>query len=193
MVRLNAGSHLRFPSVFSADKREVFIEGEAYFEIQGDASRLFTIHSGQTDITVLGTTFNINTYSRQTRVSLVSGEVVVNTGEGKMVQLKPGQEAAIDKQYGAIYVTPFQKNITLAWLEGLQIFLDTPLRDICNVVERMYNLRIHIDDEKLAASRYYAIVNRERPVQSFLQDLHANNKNISSVFDTSGELHLTLQ
>lgn len=191
LVRLNAGSRLKFPSVFGPEKREVYLEGEAYFEVQSDANRLFILHSGLADVTVLGTTFNINSYSSRTRVSLVSGEVVINA-KNKMVQLKPGQEATIDRQRGAVSVAPFQSNITLAWMEGLQIFLDTPLRDICDVLERMYNIRIHIDDAKLAATRYYAIVNRERPVQTFLQDLHAT-KNVNSVVDAKGELHLTLQ
>jgi len=191
LVRLNAGSSLRFPSVWGADKREVYVEGEAYFEAQGNANRSFTIHSGQADIIVLGTAFNVNTYDRQIRVSLVSGEVMVNV-KGKITPLKPGLAAAIDKQSGQVSVTPFEENIVLAWLDGLQIYVATPLRDICNALERTYNIRIHIDDPKLMDVHYSVIVNRQRPIQNFLEDLKATRK-VNSVLDSKGELHLNFQ
>lgn len=191
LVRLNAGSSLRFPSVFGPDKREVYVKGEAYFEAKGNANRLFTIHSGQADIIVLGTAFNVNTYDQHIRVSLVSGEVMVNV-KGETTRLKPGQAATIDKQSGQVSVAPFEGNIVLAWLDGLQIYVATPLRDICNVLERMYNIRIHIDDPKLLDVHYSVIVNRERPIQNFLDDLKATRK-VNSVFDSKGELHLNFQ
>ncbi|WP_089921374.1 FecR family protein [Chitinophaga rupis] len=191
LVRLNAGSSLRFPSIFGPDKREVYMEGEAYFEAQDNANRSFTIHSGQADIIVLGTAFNVNTYDQHIRVSLVSGEVMVNV-KGKMTRLKPGLAATIDKQSGQVSVTPFEENIVLAWLDGLQIYVAAPLRDICNALERMYNIRIHIDDPKLLGMHYSVIVNRQRPIQNFLEDLKATRK-VHSVFDSMGELHLNFQ
>lgn len=191
LVRLNAGSSLRFPSVFGPDKREVYVEGEAYFEAQGNANRVFTIHSGQADIIVLGTAFNVNTYDQHIRVSLVRGEVMVNV-KGETTQLKPGLAATINKQSGQVSVTPFEENIVLAWLNGLQIYVATPLHDICKALERMYNIHIHIDDPKLLNVHYSVIVNRQRPIQNFLEDLKATRK-VHSVFDNKGELHLNFQ
>src|SRR5699024_5622708 len=65
VITLNSESTLRYPTRFSADKREVYLDGEAYFSVEHDSTRPFIVHVGETTIRDLGTAFNIRAYNEE--------------------------------------------------------------------------------------------------------------------------------
>ena len=77
VVYLNQQASFSYPQTFEPDKREVRLEGEAFFEVAKDAQRPFIINTTHADIRVLGTSFNINTDADQTEVSVTTGKVSV--------------------------------------------------------------------------------------------------------------------
>ncbi|MFR1240329.1 MAG: FecR family protein [Butyricimonas faecihominis] len=102
-VWINSASRLRYPVVFSDDTREVYLEGEAYFEVQRDEARPFIVHSGEQKVTVLGTSFGISCYASEANdyTTLVSGKVKVDFERGKQsFVLEPGMQVAYSKESG---------------------------------------------------------------------------------------------
>lgn len=153
LVHLNAASSISFPTQFSAlpgSKREITIDGEAFLDVAHDSEHPFVVHLPKGDVQVLGTSFNVNSYSAEnTEVSLVSGAVRM-TRDSSVVLLKPGQQA-IASQKG-IMTRPFDAATVLAWQDGKYIFRDARVTEIEDVVRRYYGLQV--DASKLNAGDY---------------------------------------
>ncbi|MCW9705970.1 FecR family protein [Fodinibius salsisoli] len=166
VIYLNAGSSLRYPSKFSRNKREIYLEGEAFFSVVRDTSRPFIVHAGNTVTKVLGTSFNINAYK--------SGEKVqVAVAEGKVAVSKEKVEENDDGKYEPVFLTKNQwvtyhpsGNIIergegsirelIAWKDKVLMFNDRPLKDVVTRLERWYNINITIADTGLASRRLSA-------------------------------------
>ncbi len=91
---LNKASTLRYPGRFTGGTRAVSLEGEAFFEVARDAAHPFTIKSGEAEVTVLGTSFNVKTTSAQTEVVVETGRVRVAKA-AQAVELQPGDAATV--------------------------------------------------------------------------------------------------
>src|SRR5690606_9921653 len=112
-IWLNAMSELRFPVHFGDKERVVQLKGEAYFEIAHDASRPFKVEVDGTQVEVLGTHFNINSYTQVT-ATLLQGAISISNPSGAE-RLIPGQEARVGER-----ITLHNANIekTIAWKNG---------------------------------------------------------------------------
>jgi transmembrane sensor len=162
-VWLNADTKFRCPEKFGAGDREVYLEGEAFFEVSKDPARPFKIHSGKLVTTVLGTSFNIKSYGTDdmSEVAVISGKVsVVQAGVNKHsseVTLQPGQKAVLRKSTGDLSKELFTdvSRYTL-WKNGKLIFENTPVADVIPSLERYYNIEIHLDSEALKSCRVTA-------------------------------------
>ena len=100
-IVLNSESVLRFPVQFAADNRTVYLEGEAYFEVTKNENSPFKVITGERKVTVLGTKFNISSYSDDPNWSttLVEGKVSVSDN-GKLHVLHPSEQYIVDNQTG---------------------------------------------------------------------------------------------
>lgn len=161
-VWLNAASSLRYPTSFQKDERKVEVSGEAYFEISPMANMPFIVKVGEkAQVTVLGTDFNINSYTdeRAFSTSLFSGSVLVSVGSddaGKKrplngsVVLKPGQQAQIANELAgappAEVTIKVNQNIdeekVLAWKNGLFNFEGADLGEVMRQLERWYDIKV---------------------------------------------------
>lgn len=96
-VFLNSDSRLAYPTVFKGKERVVSLEGEAYFKVAKDAAHPFIVKSGNLQIRVLGTEFNVRSYSpTDVRVTLITGKVAVSDTCGvHSVEMVPGQSAQL--------------------------------------------------------------------------------------------------
>lgn len=169
-VWLNATSKLRFPFAFNGDKREVYLEGEGYFNVAKRDGQPFIVHTAHTDITVLGTTFNVNAYNKDvTTTSLVTGKVLTRSGD-KEVILKPGQEVAINAN-NQFNVDNFDTDEVLAWMRGLYVFHNTSLEHIAAVIERWYGVKVVFDDPSLAGKKFTGGLEKLQTLDYFLETL----------------------
>ncbi|MGS0528454.1 FecR family protein [Zobellia nedashkovskayae] len=101
IITLNSGAQLKFPEVFTDDSREVWVEGEAYFDITKDVERPFRVHANGFTIEVLGTKFNVNDKGETNTVSLESGKVQVTLEDsGDKIQLLPKEELIWNDKQG---------------------------------------------------------------------------------------------
>ncbi|QHS58648.1 FecR family protein [Chitinophaga agri] len=187
-VWLNATSRLRFPFNFTGDKREVYLDGEAYFQVSKNDAKPFIVHTEQTDILVLGTSFNVNAYSDGlTRTSLVTGAVITKA-DGKEVQLKPGQEAVYSSDKG-YRITEFDDSEVLAWMKGVYVFHNTPLSDIASVIERWYGVEVVFDNKELAGKKFTGGLEKLQHLDYFLETMELIG-DIHHSYDAKGALHL---
>ncbi|HSI74532.1 MAG TPA: FecR domain-containing protein [Lunatimonas sp.] len=144
-IILNSNSKLKFRKQFDLDKREVFLEGEAFFDVAEDSIRPFIVNVGQVNAVALGTSFNIKAYNTSNMdIALVSGKVLIEDSEGEKpsVLLVPGQMAQLGKE--TLQVTDFDKDLILSWTIKQILFKETPLDEAIFLLENWYGVKIHI-------------------------------------------------
>lgn len=171
-VWLNAASSLRFPFSFLGATREVYLTGEAFFKVAKNPDQPFIVHTGQTEVKVLGTEFNVNTYNANiTTTSLVEGSVSTSGhNNNEKLLLKPGYQAVYIPGVGFI-TQPFDANIELAWMHGIYYFHDTKLSDISQVLLRWFDLKVVFDNPAVAEESFSGVIEKNKPIEVFLQNL----------------------
>ncbi|WP_420400522.1 FecR family protein [Flagellimonas sp.] len=164
-VTLNAGSSIKYPVKFLKEgNREVFLIGEAFFDVAHDAEHQFVVNADQMNITVLGTKFNVSSYPEDTMVNtvLVEGSVQISPVDEEQnmktnTQLEPGFKASLEKRNGEVTVDEADISLHTAWINGKIVFRHTPFKNIVKKLERHYNVEIInnnqlLDDEVFTAS-----------------------------------------
>lgn len=145
-VWLNASSSLEFPRRFDAKTRQVKLTGEAYFEVEKDSLRSFEVDANGLTTVVLGTSFNINTKKKERiSVSLVSGKIAVDKGEGfSRVTLEPGEALDFIPDTREHRINRFDARKVLAWKQGYLIFERASLGEVVERLEDWYGVNIQI-------------------------------------------------
>jgi transmembrane sensor len=185
-VWLNATSKLRFPFTFNGDKREVYLEGEAFFTVAKNATQPFIVHTEKSDIQVLGTTFNVSAYKNGiTSTALISGAVASKTGKTQVI-LKPGEVAVLAGDKFAVH--KFDEDEVLAWTHGIYIFHNTTLTDIGGVIERWYGVKVIFDNPAIAGKKFTGGLEKLQNLDYFLETLQIVG-NVQHSYDKNGVLH----
>lgn len=146
-VWLNAASSLRFPTAFTGKQRNVEITGEVYFEVAHNRQMPFVVKNGATEITVLGTHFNVMAYEDEKimRTTLLEGAVKVTRG-GKQALLAPGQQIRIGTATGSMRVVDdVDTGKELSWKDGFFQFEDESLESIMRQVSRWYDVQVRYE------------------------------------------------
>ncbi|MBC5644574.1 FecR family protein [Parabacteroides sp. BX2] len=151
LVWLNACSEIVYPAVFSSGKREVRLNGEAYFEVTHNVENPFVVRTEKCDIEVLGTKFNVEAYagSGDFSTALMEGSVKV-TGNGKSsrsVLLKPDQEVRL--KGGRLAVSSISDYDHFRWREGLVCFKDVAFNELMTRFEKCYGIQIIVENKHL--------------------------------------------
>ncbi|MBT2558603.1 DUF4974 domain-containing protein [Hymenobacter sp. ISL-91] len=162
-VWLNADSRLRFPTAFRGARREVYLEGEAFFDVKRNEQMPFIIHVGPNQVRVLGTSFNVKAYQEDEAV-----ETAVVTG--RVAFIRAAAPAAPAATLDTVYVVPDQKVVYsktsrelrveqvngrdyAAWNRRLLVFEAAPLAEVAKTLERQYNVQVRFADERLRNCR----------------------------------------
>lgn len=171
-VWLNAASSLKYPEVFTGNERKVILSGEAYFEVAKNKDMPFRVHSRNQDVQVLGTHFNINSYSddQSIKTTLLEGAIKVSNANFSKI-LKPGEQSLVENNgLGNINVI---KNIDvdgeIAWKKGLFSFNNVALKTILIQLERWYDIKI--DYQSIPDKRYNGMVPRKSNLSEVLNML----------------------
>ncbi|WP_108425743.1 FecR family protein [Flagellimonas amoyensis] len=140
-IRLNSGSTITYPDRFEGTVREVVLEGEAFFDVAKNPNKPFVIKSGEVLTTVLGTSFNINTYadSEQIAVTVATGKVKVASQENE-IHLGPNEQGVFDKKTKTISKKVTDITTFLNWKDGIIHFEDTRLANVAESLERWYGV-----------------------------------------------------
>lgn len=172
-VWLNAGSRLVYPSRFDGDRRVVYIHGEGYFEVTHDERHPFVVESDYFTTTVLGTVFNVNTYSRKdASLVLIKGKVTVCTnGSSTQYIVMPGQKAVCDGQ-GQWSVSRVNTYPYTQHKDGFFYFDHASLHDIMAEIGRWYGKTVVFEDNSLARLRLHFVAERSDRLESVIESLN---------------------
>lgn len=146
-VWLNAATSLKYPSSFSGTgERMVELSGEAYFEVAKDKIHPFIVKTDRQEVEVLGTHFNLNSYSDEevTKTTLLEGSVKIN----HRVLLKPGEEG-VSAKTGTLTVNAVDTESSVAWKNGRFVFENELLMTALNKIARWYDVEVEYQDQNL--------------------------------------------
>lgn len=175
-VHLAAGSQIRYPVRFSENKRVIFLEGEAFFDVKPDPEKPFIIQTGEVHTRVLGTSFRITAF----KGALL--EVAVATGKVQVTDHQKGQlrELAVLSQGRKVSYNPVngsveQKAVDPAslekWATGEVYFEEQRLDSITDVLQRIYGVELRLEQSTLAISRVSAAFSATEPLESVMEML----------------------
>lgn len=144
-VWLNAASSLKYPTAFKGT-REVTLTGEAYFEIAENAAMPFRVNAGAMQVQVLGTGFNVMAYDNEAAVAatLLEGKIAVNNN-GERRQLKPGEQALLNKEGGMRVTQHANVSQVVAWKNNYLQFDDNELAYVMRQIERWYDVQVRYE------------------------------------------------
>lgn len=176
-VWLNAGSTLKYKKTFNRSDREVYLEGEALFDVIKNEKQLFVVHTGNSDIKVHGTVFDVKAYSNMNTVEtvLVEGSVEF-TSKGKSAFLNPGEQLVFSKNTNRISKMKINTDEYTAWKGGKIYFNNKTLEDLVVQLERWYEVKFRFASEDFKNFRFSGVINRDRSLDYTLGIIEEINK-----------------
>jgi len=141
-VWVHSLSHLRYPRAFEKDKREVFLDGEAYFEIVKDQAKPFIVHTHEVITQVVGTSFDLRNYGKEENVELTVFAGKVLFGSATKVAVAAGDQMIFEKKNKQVHKNLLKGLNALAWKNKQLQFDDAPLDQVLADLSRYYNIRI---------------------------------------------------
>lgn len=145
-IWLNSGSQISYPATFASNSREVYLSGEAFFDVKSDHSKPFYVITKDIKLRVTGTRFDVSSYSndKTTQAVLLAGKVSAGRNQlfSKTVELMPGERIVYNKQDENLLKDKVDVNLFSSWINGYLIFENEPVNEIFKKLERYYNRRI---------------------------------------------------
>ncbi len=174
-IQLNENSKIRYPKSFLNNKRSVFLEGEAFFDVVHDSKSMFSVLSGKVETMVLGTSFNIRAYPGQLTVEVLvkSGMVSVrDTITKTFVTLLPKQRAVFEDKAGILRKDTIQGNydVEQTGKDGEIIFNDLPLEAAIRLLHQKFGVIIILESEKLKNCRVNAAF-KDKTLSEIIEDI----------------------
>jgi ferric-dicitrate binding protein FerR (iron transport regulator) len=154
-VWLNSGSKIQYPDKFPKGRREVVLEGEAFFDVHSDTSNPFYVDLGRLKVKATGTKFNITNYASEEKSSvyLAEGHVAViadkDRSEVTLGKLKAGELMVYSHSAKKIVISQAENEKYLGWLQGKLIFRNDYMDQVALRLGRWYNAEIIVEDQEL--------------------------------------------
>ena len=168
VVYLNSGSELRYPVAFGAERRDVFLSGEGYFEVAKDAERPFFVNADKLKIRVYGTSFNVNTYNiANVETVLVEGKIGIQ-GNNAEYTVKPGQLALYNREKGTMEIRDVDVRPYVAWKEHEFMFDNESLEEIMNTLSLWYDVDVFFQTASLKQLHFTGHLGRYEEVSHIL-------------------------
>lgn len=182
-VQLNASSLLKYPEKFTKQVREVYLDGEALFNVVKQRNKSFTVYSNKQKINVLGTKFNVMDYSEDTYsvTTLISGKVRLETFDAEnnvknRMEMSPCQQLSFDKENGQVMLSKVNTDNVTSWTTGIYSFEDMPLEQITQRLERIYNVTILISDKISRREKYTGKFSSKQGINEIIDIINFNEQ-----------------
>lgn len=180
-VVLHAGSRLEIPENYNSENRELYLEGEAYFETAHNPDKPFIVRSESTYTQVVGTRFLVQAWAgSEQKVEVIVSEGKVLFGNrptggsmnvSKEVLLSQNQRGVISNQADPVIDDITDMEWYLGWTEGRLVFENRPLSEVFPRLERWYNIDIRFTDERIAAQKITADIDYSLPMSDVLEGM----------------------
>ena len=152
-VWLNSDTKIKYPGNFSKNQRDVYLDGEAFFEVSKNDHQPFVVHTSGVNVKVLGTKFNVKAYSDENQIetSLFEGKVnlLINNSSDKTIEkeVKPGQSFVYLKTDRQLVLNHFPQDEINGWKKNQLIFKDDTFGKLVRKIERWYNVELGYDEK----------------------------------------------
>jgi ferric-dicitrate binding protein FerR (iron transport regulator) len=188
-VWLSARTTLKYPGVFTGNKRELFLEGEGFFDVAHDLEKPFVVHAGGYDIQALGTQFNVEAYSQRVDFSaaLLAGSVQITsaTDTSQSIILQPNTMARLcENRLVSEVITDYSH---YRWREGLICFNNMPFTDLMERFEKCYGIKIVVENNRV---KEYALTGKFRKTDGVDYALRVLQHNFRFRFERDEENHV---
>ena len=168
-IHLNAGSSIKYPVKFiEGTQREVFLKGEAFFDVIKNANHPFVVNVNDLNVRVLGTKFNVSSYPEDRNINtvLVEGSVALHDKDdtynaSTAFLLEPGYKGEWNPDSKETTMSKVDTNEYTSWIEGRMIFRNAPFKIIRKKLERKYNVSIKNNNKILEERTYNAVFDIE--------------------------------
>jgi len=191
VVWLNSGSKLRCPNIFKGERREVDLQGEAFFEVQSDEKHPFYVNTPSgVQVYVYGTRFNVCAYDNEDYVETVleSGRVNIFIPKYETsVALKPGEHLLYDKKALQFVKSEVDVSEKVAWKDGKLIFRNSSLEEVLKRLSRHFNVDIHFNNKSGKNYTFRATFRNE----SLFQILDYLSKSVSMKWNVEDPVQLS--
>lgn len=174
-VWINADTRLRYPVAFGKNERRIYLEGEAYFEVQKDATRPFIVCVGRVEVLALGTQFNVSSFGHKVFATLVEGAVKIDAGRVQSRVLKPAEQAIVMEGTEDIEVKQVNTALYTSWKDGYYAFEQQSLREIMQTLARWYDIEVFFGDEEVSRLRFSGRLKRYEDISNFLSMIRLTN------------------
>ncbi len=159
-VYLNSETEIAFPAHFGPKERRLILKyGEAYFEIAKNPESPFIVETNHAELQVLGTSFNVNSYTEDITATLIEGSLKVKCPEEEVV-LTPGKQARIEK--GGIEVSEADETLCSAWKNGLFAFRRLDLESILKTMQRWYDFEYVFKNDALKKKIFTGVIDKNK-------------------------------
>lgn len=171
-VTINANSRIRFANNWrDGGEREVWIEGEAFFHVRKTWNRSrFIVHADHFDVIVTGTQFNVVNRPRNSNVMLREGSVILQGKDGLRLDMAPGDFVQFDGK--TLSRRDVQRDSVLAWKDRTLFFDKTPLKEVVNIIEDQYGVKVQLANPSLGDSTITGIMPNNN-LEKLLQAMQA--------------------
>ena len=173
-VTVAAGSEINFPRDFGVSgKREVFLEGQAFFDVQHDTSRPFIVHAGKVNVTVLGTAFNVKAFSGENDITVTvkRGRVRVSDPVKTLGTITPLQQIVYNKRRENSIQQSVNSEKYLEWRKMDCLFDNLTIAEVAGLLEDRFNIRIDIDKEAAGTERFTATFPQNQGLEEALNSI----------------------
>ncbi len=170
-VWVNAETKLKYPVAFVGDRREVVLEGEAFFDVAKN-EKPFIVKTSFGDVRVLGTAFGISAYASESEsyTTLVRGKVSVEREGGEPVVILPGEQVVTSKD-GKMIKQQVDVEEFVGWKDGIYVFKEKSLGEIMKTLERWYNISVDFQDKSLVDLPFTGNLKRYDDINVFFDAL----------------------
>jgi len=155
-VWLNSGSSLKYKTSFNSKIREVELEGEAFFEVRKDKSKMFKVTAGSVNVEVYGTSFDVKNYKEEKKleVTVESGNVGVIRDGVRVAELVKGKQVSINEETNTMLLSDANVDVVKAWKNNELIFDGTSFEEVIRYLERWYGVKITIEEKMKKRHNY---------------------------------------
>lgn len=177
-VALNAGSVLRYCRGFGIRERNVTLNGEGYFKVAKNEKIPFFVETGDVQVKVVGTVFNVRAYDvdNYVMVSLLEGRVNLSASSGSVMKLLPNDQVLYDKGTGHMEKMKSNANTACDWLDGGLTFDNVSFATIAHRLERKFQVNISIDSEHLKAERFSGSFASNQSINDILDEINVEKQ-----------------
>ena len=181
VVWLNSGTSLKYNKAYGKNNREVTLAGEGYFEVKKDRTIPFIVHTDSLNVNVLGTVFNVRSYKEDENVTinLIEGSVNValpGLEKAGSLTMKPNEKLVFNKKTRKIESSEEDASRSALWTTGKLCFVDATLEQISKDLERKYDVKIKIANDKIKHELFSGSLNLNLTLYDILSYIDVDKK-----------------